>query len=262
MNLISEAVLSKLTAVSKVRASTEVVRQVRAHIEDGTFQEGHRLPAERELADRLGVSRPVVREALRLLEVMGYIRTDAGRGTFVSRPLEPVQPRARREHLDLLEDQTLFEQLMAVRQAIEPPIARLAAERATAVAITRLRELHAEGEALALAGDIAAFTRADLAFHNALADAAGNRVFREIVDHLQDLLLAMRQISLADLSQPRARMTLHEHGRILEATARADGDEAYRAMLDHFGAQSQAYAVRTRAGVYPSLGGESPVRDK
>src|SRR5262249_39150735 len=156
-----------------------------------------RLPSERELSDLLGVSRPAVREALRLLEVMGYLRTDAGRGTFVCATVPPGAPRATRERLDLFEDEQLFEELMVARETVEPRLASLAARHASAQDIKELRRLHADVGAHVLASDLAAFTRADLVLHNHVADVAGNRIFRWLIDDLQELLLEMRQLSLA-----------------------------------------------------------------
>jgi GntR family transcriptional repressor for pyruvate dehydrogenase complex len=119
-----------LTAVTKTRVSGAVVQQLQGLIRDGVLTTGERLPGERELAARLRVSRMSVREALRLLEVMGQIRTDAGRGTFVVDAPPPVPRPVPRERLDLLEDDTLFEQLAIVREAIEPRVAALAARHA------------------------------------------------------------------------------------------------------------------------------------
>src|SRR5256885_12397290 len=91
---------SALTQVTKTRVSTGVAQQLQALIQQGRLAVGAKLPSERELSDLLGVSRPAVREALRLLEVMGYLRTDAGRGTFVRAASPQAPPHASREHLD------------------------------------------------------------------------------------------------------------------------------------------------------------------
>jgi GntR family transcriptional repressor for pyruvate dehydrogenase complex len=213
---------------------------------DGRLAVGERLPAERELSDLLGVSRPAVREALRLLEVMGYLRTDAGRGTFVcaTTPLGP--PRASREHLDLFEDEQLFEELTVVRETVEPRLAGLAAQYASASDAKELRRLHSDVGTHVLAGDLAAFTRADLALHNRIADVARNRIFRQLVEDIQDLLLEMRQLSAAELWVARARVTQREHLAVIDAIARHDQAGAERAMLEHFAGQRHAYQDLTK----------------
>src|SRR5215216_4098224 len=107
----SDDLRSALTQVRKTRVSTGVAQQLQALLHQGRLAVGEKLPPERELSDLLGVSRPALREALRLLEVMGYLRTEAGRGTFVSATTPLGAPHASREHLDLFEDERLFEEL-------------------------------------------------------------------------------------------------------------------------------------------------------
>ncbi len=238
-------VRSALTQVRKTRVSTGVAQQLQTLMHQGRLAKGEKLPAERELSDLLGVSRPAVREALRLLEVMGYLRTDAGRGTFVcaTTPLGP--PRASREHLDLFEDEQLFEELTVVRETVEPRLAALAARQATEADLKELRLLHSAVGTHVLAVDLAAFTRADLALHNRIADVARNRIFRQLIEDIQDLLLEMRQLSLAELWVPRARITQREHQAVIDAIAHHDEAGAARAMLEHFARQRNALQERT-----------------
>jgi GntR family transcriptional repressor for pyruvate dehydrogenase complex len=244
---------SALTQVTKTRVSTGVAQQLQALVQQGRLAVGAKLPAERELSDLLGVSRPAVREALRLLEVMGYLRTEAGRGTFVraSTPLSP--PRVSPEHLDLFDDERLFEELSAVRETVEPRLAALAAQKATPSDVKELRRLHSDVGTHILAGDLAAFTRADLALHNRIADVAGNRIFRQLIDDIQDLLLEMRQLSLAELWVARARVTQQEHLAIIDAIAHHDEARAAQAMLDHFAAQAHALAELARRRPRPAF---------
>jgi len=233
-----------LTVVTKARVSTRVAQQLQRLIEQGTLVVGQKLPSERELVGLLGVSRPAVREALRLLEIMGFLRTDAGRGTFVCASIPSPRPAAVRDRLDLFEDPYLWEQLAMARETVEPRVAALAAASATDDEIKGLRRLHAEVGQHILAADLAAFTRADLALHNAIADSARNRIFRLFLDSIQQLLLEMRQLSMADLRAPRARETQREHLAIINAIATHNAERAERAMLDHFSDQRRAYESR------------------
>jgi GntR family transcriptional regulator, transcriptional repressor for pyruvate dehydrogenase complex len=235
-------VRSALGHIPRTRVSAGVVQQLQALMHQGRLTVGDKLPGERELCDLLGVSRPALREALRLLEVMGYLRTDARRGTFVCATTPAGPPRASRPRLDLFDDERLFEELMDVRETVEPRLAALAAQQASADDIRELRRLHAEVGTHVLASDLAAFTRADLALHNGIADVARNRIFRQLLNDIQDLLLEMRQISLADLWLSRARITQREHLAVIDAIARQDEPGAARAMLEHFSGQRNAYA--------------------
>jgi GntR family transcriptional repressor for pyruvate dehydrogenase complex len=238
-------VRTALTQVRKTRVSTGVAQQLQALMHQGRLAVGERLPAERELSDLLGVSRPAVREALRLLEVMGYLRTDAGRGTFVCSTTPTAPPRTSLEHLDLFEDERLFEELTVVRETVEPRLAALAAQHASDADVKELRRLHSEVGVHVLAADLAAFTRADLALHNGIADVARNRIFRQLFEDIQILLLEMRQLSAAELWVARARVTQREHLAIIDTVARHDEAGAARAMLEHFAGQRNAYQELT-----------------
>src|SRR5262252_5545741 len=103
----ADDVRASLTQVRKTRVSTGVAQQLQVLMQQGRLAVGEKLPSERELSDLLGVSRPAVREALRLLEVMGYLQTEAGRGTFVCATTALDSPRTSRERLDLFEDERL-----------------------------------------------------------------------------------------------------------------------------------------------------------
>jgi len=237
----ADDVRASLTQVRKTRVSTGVAQQLQVLMQQGRLAVGEKLPSERELSDLLGVSRPAVREALRLLEVMGYLQTEAGRGTFVCATTAPDSPRTSRERLDLFEDERLFEELTVVGETVEPRLAALAAQQASGSDIKELRRLHSEVGTHVLAGDLAAFTRADLALHNGIADVARNRIFRQFIVDIQDLLLEMRQLSAAELWVTRARFTQLEHLAVIDAIARHDEAGAARAMLEHFAGQRQAY---------------------
>ncbi len=239
---------SSLTTVTKTRVSSDVAQQLRKLIEQDTLRVGQKLPSERELVSLLGVSRPVVREALRLMEVMGYLRTDAGRGTFVAARTPPHRSRAAGEAFVLLADDRLVAELAAVRETIEPRLAALAAEVATEDDVRELRRLQAEADGYLETGDLAAFVHVDLALHNGIARAARNRVFNRIMDDIQDLLLEMRQLTTVELPAPRTRTAHREHQAIIAAIARHDPQAAGRAMLAHFEGQRRAYARLRRPG--------------
>jgi GntR family transcriptional repressor for pyruvate dehydrogenase complex len=241
-----------LVAVRKTRVSATVVQQIQSLIHSGELRRGQQLPSERELTELLGVSRPSVREALRLLEVMGYIRSDAGRGTFVSGPPALVGPDVSRRRLDLLEDEDLFYQLAVARQAIEPRIAALAARSATKEDVEHLYRLHEEAGALVHARDMVAWTHADLALHNAIAEVARNLVFLHILDDLQDVLLTMRQLSVANVPGQRPAAAHREHAAIIEPIASGDEEGAARAMMEHFANWLRAYSRARRNKAYRS----------
>jgi len=160
--------------------------------------------------------------------------------------------RAADEPLVLFADSRLVEELAVVRETIEPRLAALAAEVATDDDVRELQRLQAEADGYLVAGDLAAFVRADLVLHNGIARVANNRVFRRILDDIQDLLLEMRQLTTVELRAPRTRKAHWEHQRIVDAIARHDPPAAARAMLAHFGAQRRASARLTAKRTTPS----------
>ena len=189
-------------------------------IESNVYGPGDRL-VENELADRFGVSRTPVREALQRLETQNLLRRD-GRSLIV----------ASLDHGQLSE-------LYVVRGELEGLAARLAARHATPEEVRLLRDmLNADRS---LEGDPAALARANRRFHRQIHHASHNRFLMQQLDlvHRSMALLASTSIS----AEGRSRDTLDEHARIVDAIEAGDGDAAYAALRDHI---SQAYITRLR----------------
>lgn len=193
----------------------------------GGLTPGDRLPSERELCGRLGVSRTVVREALNLLEARGLISIEHGRGAVVG----GGSPGAVRDSLGLLlrvRPKTLRE-LLEVRGVLEKEIAGLAAERAGAEDLAAMRDQLDRMRASIDAPE--GYVDADVAFHALLARAARNDVLLAILEPAVDLLRASRRITAARPGNaPRA---LDEHERILERVQKGDADGARAEMRAH-----------------------------
>lgn len=143
---------------------TTIVAEIREAIEEGHYANGQRLPAERELATHFGASRTTVREALRQLEQSDLIVRRIGSGTFVQKPIT--------SELDNVAEFTSPLELMEVREAIEPQLARLVVVHASAKDLELLENALHDLEACN--GDQEAFSKADEAFHDMLAKATGN----------------------------------------------------------------------------------------
>jgi len=183
------------------------------------------LPPERQLAEQLNVSRTVIREATKRLELQGVLDVRHGVGIrFVDRPYVPI-----RGALELLlpEVDERLRQLAEARITIEPQVARLAAGRATA---KHRRALHAAQRRLAAAVETSPAIEADLEFHRVLAQAAGNRILELVLESLGELGRASRQATLASTGVARA---LEHHAAILDAVERRQGEEAHDLMLAH-----------------------------
>lgn len=227
------------------RLYRRIAEQIAALIDAGELPPGSRLPGERELAQRLAVSRPSLREALIALEIEGRVEVRGGSGIYVARPARSVvaaEPEAAGP----------FEVLEA-RLLIEPDCAALAAARAddagrarVAAAFNRLRADAAAGRF-----DVAA----DRAFHQAIAAATGNAMLERLVAELwrvQTAPLAARLSSLA-VSTARRRDNLGEHAAIARAIASGDSAAAKAAMRRHLLAVRRARLATLGGG-----GGEGP----
>jgi GntR family transcriptional repressor for pyruvate dehydrogenase complex len=188
---------------------------------------GERLPPERELVVRLGVSRTVVREALNLLEARGLISIEHGRGAVVS----GGSIHAVRDALGLLlrvRPKVLWE-LLEIRKILEVEIAGLAAERADGEDVLAMR-----GQLDRMLTSIErpeGYVDADVEFHALLARSTRNGVLLTMLDPVVELLRASREVSA---SQPgSARRALREHEEILRCVEAGNADEARWQMRVH-----------------------------
>ncbi|MCC5956016.1 MAG: GntR family transcriptional regulator [Natronohydrobacter sp.] len=189
-------------------------------IDSGIYKPGDRL-VESELAERFGVSRTPIREALQRLETQSLLTRD-GRSLIV----------ASLDHNQLAE-------LYIVRSELEGLAARLAARHATAEEIRLLRAMIEEDRKLI--DDPQALSRANKRFHKQIHLASHNRYLVQQLDlvHRSMALLATTSISF----EGRGQQTLEEHHRIVEAIAAGDGDRAYEALKAHI---SLAFETRLR----------------
>src|SRR5262249_39193700 len=141
-------------------------------ISEGSLAPGHRLPAERELAEMFGVSRSSLRQALKVLEIMGAISQRVGDGTY----LNTAAPSILAEQMEflILHDGVAFNDWMEARLIVEPELSARAAARAAPEDIAELRQAPTEMEDNQR--DHARFTEYDLLFHKTIFRIAGNRV--------------------------------------------------------------------------------------
>jgi GntR family transcriptional repressor for pyruvate dehydrogenase complex len=160
----------------KANSPRDVVSEsILALIRSGELKPGARLPSEPQLIELTGVSRSSVREAIRSLETMGLLEIRRGKGTYV-RAIE-TSTMADAQMLLMLADRRVLENLVEVRVLLEPLMAQLAAERATAADLEALRR-HLDGMRDAHNRD--AWRSSHLAFHQALAEATHNIIMSKI----------------------------------------------------------------------------------
>lgn len=187
---------------------------------------GSRLPTERQLAEQLGVSRTSVREAVYELELKRLVERRSGRGTVILDPGEAGPYGVLLGELGKV-DQDLAE-VMDFRLAMEPPVAGLAAQRATRGDLARLAAILAEmrGER-----QRARTAELDYAFHAAVARATHNRLMGRLHEVSAEWLRASRREALQ--TRARREASLAGHGRIYDAIKARDQEAARAAMADH-----------------------------
>src|SRR5580658_2458702 len=210
------------------RLYEQIVQQIEESILKGALKAGDQLPAERELAQRFGVSRTAVREAVKALREKGLVEAYSGRGTFIT----DGTSQAIRQSLGLMVkigQPTGSIHLAEVRSILEPEIAALAA--------TRIQEQHLAlmREAVVLMDraqdDPDAFIEADLDFHLALAEAADNPLILSLLDSIVGLLREQR-MRIFQVEGGPERGQFH-HKRILDAVERRNPEKAREAMRAH-----------------------------
>ncbi len=212
--------------LARLSAAEAVFNALRGDIERGVLEVGAKLSSEATLAQRYGVSRSVVREALRSCNALGLTTTKTGRGTFVV---------ASHVAKDLVLGQYSALDLTEARPHIEVPAAGLAAERRTPEELEALREIVA---AMVAEDDPESWVSLDSSFHAAIARASRNKVFENVVSDIRDALA--HQSETLNMVADRQFASDHEHQRILAAIEAGNAEEARAAMREHLHAVGAA----------------------
>ena len=223
-------------------STEQVVSHVRTLIERGEVRPGDRLPAERDLALQIGVSRPTVRAGLRALAAMGVVQSRHGSGTFI--PSGP--PSLGTEALSFLAALHGFtrEEMYETRRIMEVGAAGLAAERATPDQIATLAEEVAG--MFASMDDPRVFLLHDINFHRAVAAASGNPIVASIVEMVSALYYERRRDTAMRASDRDLRDAAEMHRKIYQAIRAHEAETARRAMHDHL-VQASAHQAQEPA---------------
>ncbi len=221
-----------LEPIRPKKISEEIVSQIKQLISKGELKPGDRIPSERELATMLGVSRPSVREAIMVLEAMGFVESRQGGGTYVKALTEAsiMNPLAK---LVEKRDPELLRSLAEVRMGLESWSAYLAAQRATDADIAEMRRLYRIMEKQAAKGGWS--PDVDAEFHYAITAASHNSLQMHVLDSIHSLFHATIQVALMEFYQQEGhvQLLLNHHHDIMEAIAAHDPELARRKMVEH-----------------------------
>lgn len=210
--------------------SQTVIKQIQDMIFDGRLQEGDKLPPERELAEKLGVGRPALREAMRSLELMGLVESRHGLGNYIINNVNSnyFMPLS----LSFKLSQRSPQEILEMRCCLEAFTAQKAAERSTSLDIASLRELLRQMTAAETTPEKAAL---DKAIHFEIARISGNLLIYNTMENITQLLDSfIKQSVLAAYFEGDSVENIYkEHMKIAEAIGRHDGKAAAAAMLEH-----------------------------
>jgi GntR family transcriptional regulator, transcriptional repressor for pyruvate dehydrogenase complex len=241
---LSEPVRDKRTdewaPVARVRTYELVLQRIEAQIVSGTLRAGERLPPERDLAELLGVSRPAVREALRVLEAQGVVRSQVGQGpgsgTTIERVPSDALTRLLRLHVAL--GSFPFADVIETRVTLERSIVVLACRNARPENVERMRAILTAMDDPEITREM--FNQLDIDFHVELAEAGGNRLMCDMTRAIREsvrvpFLAAVKAMpETGRYSWPSMLTSLQvEHHAVLSALEAGEGDKAADLLESH-----------------------------
>jgi len=224
----------EVQSIKRRRLHEDIVQQFHALVRDGALRHGDRLPSEREMAEQFNVSRSSVREAIRSLELQGLVISRPGAGTFIN--TESLDSVVALVAATLSRDVARLRDVFEMRHLLEPPIAALAAQRATPEEVVQMQEVLKEQERQIAQGQTG--VEADTAFHFTMASATHNTALLKVVSAVEDILQRSRDQSLQEPG--RSLRSLASHRQILQMVEARNAAGAQRAMEHHLTAVEPA----------------------
>jgi len=249
-----------LTPIKRARLYESAVEQIKSLILENHYKPGDRLPSERELAERLQISRPAMREALKILNIMGFVEIRVGNGTYVREvsfaPYVESVVDSISSRLNVQEEK--FLKLIEVRKILEMEMARLACLRISPRNLERIEQCVRQMEANLKNRDD--FITWGIRFHREIAEATGNEILVLIWDSLWDLI---RRSQYRDnrLIVRSPKMSLEGHKKIYQALLGRKPLEAWAAMEEHLN-KERAELLKALKKPLPLKKGSSRIRGK
>lgn len=232
---MSQSVWSEGSAIERgPKLSDRVTDEVLEMISSRRLQPGDRMPSEREIGERFGVSRTVVREALRSLAAKGVLDVRNGSGARIAQVGTQQASDAIRLFVQTSKNAVdgtgvSYEQINDVRELIETHVTRAAAASATSDQLAELRAVHAD--LVASGGQLETTPLLDVAFHRKIAEITGNPLYLVMLDSIEPTLLEIRRATLG--VEQRFERGVAAHEKILDLIARHQPAEAEQAMREH-----------------------------
>ena len=228
-----EALMGDVGPLEKRDLTLMVLDRIKIMLEKGILKAGSKLPTEQEMTRVLGISRPSLRQAYKFLSILGILRAVPGDGTYISDSTSKVL--AMPLMFLMLMKKISLEDIFGFRITVEGELASLAATRATAEEVEKIRnQIHLMTSALA---DRKRYLEAEYEFHNRIARAAHNPLLLEIILIVSELLWEMRKALVPVI--PEIKDDLRQHRNIYEKIRARNAEAAREAMHLHLRAALQ-----------------------
>lgn len=210
----------------------QIIDQIQEMIVDGTFKSGDKLPPERELTTKLGVSRTSLREALKALEVLGLIESKQGGGSYIANNISKTILKSISIAYKL--NNGTVEDILELRHCLEVQAVRTAALKATDEQIKEMEDII---EKMTKTDDENEKASLDIAFHNMLIKITDNVIFQIISDSVSNLMApfikAIREIYKGNDEHLNMYYFVEQHRNIINAIKERDPEKAAYAMIEH-----------------------------
>jgi len=219
--------------LNKTLLPQTVAREIQNMIQTGVLKPGEKIPSQRELSEQFGVSRASLREALLTLETLGMVKTEAGRGTFVTAPAERAAgPAANMAPWRYSQSYSAFD-VFQTRALLEGEIAKLAAGRLTQRQLDEMEQATETMERSWEKQDVISNVEADLQFHATIVSACSNVMMQALYQTVRELITETQRQPIPITDPARMRNSIAEHRRVIEALRLNDGNLAKAEMETH-----------------------------
>ncbi len=218
--------------LNKTLLPQSVAREIQAMIQAGQLKAGEKIPSQREFSQKFGISRASLREALLTLETLGLLKTEAGRGTFVSASDGAARQSGNMAPWRYSESYPVFD-VFQTRILLEGEIARLAAGRLSQAQLEAMENATKSMEVCWANQDLLANVDADLDFHGTIVSACSNTMLKALYQTVRDQVTETQRQPIPITDPERMRQSIAEHRRIIAALRANDGNEARSEMEAH-----------------------------
>jgi len=215
--------------LNKTLLPQTVAREIQTMIQSGVLKPGEKIQSQRELSEKFGVSRASLREALLTLETLGMVKTEAGRGTFVTAPAERAANMAPWRYSHSYSAFDVFQ----TRAILEGEIAKLAAGRLTQRQLDEMEQATETMERSWEKQDVISNVEADLQFHSTIVSACSNVMLQALYQTVRELITETQRQPIPITDPARMRKSIAEHRRVIEALRLNDGNLAKAEMEMH-----------------------------